>query len=185
ALDVLENLVVQRLFELEKFNLRGTRYAMRRAIAKAMDERCGAIRTALQKYNDLARKLIPPRPKLNYDTVISMTWVSEFALLRFSKRNVQEEQWADHLVREMTVQWHLLQCAKQEIQRLDIEVRRLWTALHDEPIVWRQSIAAAHRAGHTVLAAEMQHRLNARQQIDYALQTRLQQIFALPGFSGN
>ncbi|KZT55599.1 hypothetical protein CALCODRAFT_437032 [Calocera cornea HHB12733] len=115
ALDVLENWVVQHLFELEKFNLQGTGYAMCRAIAKAMDECCSAIQTALQKYNDLAQKLIPPWPKLNYDTVITMMWVLEFALLQFSKRNVQEEQWANHLVQEMMVQWHLLQCTKQEI----------------------------------------------------------------------
>ncbi|KAI5994765.1 hypothetical protein EDD15DRAFT_2366283 [Pisolithus albus] len=53
ALDILENLVVARLFELTKMNRAGTGYKLWKHIAKALQTRSAAIKVALEHYNKL------------------------------------------------------------------------------------------------------------------------------------
>ncbi|KZV82873.1 hypothetical protein EXIGLDRAFT_626428, partial [Exidia glandulosa HHB12029] len=64
ALDKLELLMVQRMFELAKTHTFGTgmRYKLRQAIGKGLKSRSQAIRAAVQKYNTLAETLNPPAP---------------------------------------------------------------------------------------------------------------------------
>ncbi|KZO93751.1 hypothetical protein CALVIDRAFT_485477, partial [Calocera viscosa TUFC12733] len=185
ALDHLEGLVVQRLFEMEKLNLRGTGYAMRTSIAKAIQERSAAIRSALDKYNHMAILLVPPRPTLDFQEVIDMTFLSDFALLRYSRNDIRKRQWSDPLVRQAMTQWLLVRCAKEEIKRLNIEIRRLWTALHVEPKEMLQRIEQVQAEGNMLLAAEMSLRLVRRLEVDKHLRQRILMIFQLDGFSGD
>ncbi|KZT50691.1 hypothetical protein CALCODRAFT_420551, partial [Calocera cornea HHB12733] len=128
ALDHLEALVVQRLFEMEKMSLRGTvGYALRTHLAKALRERSEAIRNALQRYNNLARDLKPPRATLSFQEVVDYSFLSEFTLLRHSREDIRSKRWSDPFVRETTVKWLLVRCARTELKRLNVEVRRLWT----------------------------------------------------------
>ncbi|EJU02602.1 hypothetical protein DACRYDRAFT_50865, partial [Dacryopinax primogenitus] len=90
ALDDLEGLVVQRLFEMEKMNIRGTGYAMCTSITKAMQEHSSAICLAMEKYNKAALMLDPPRPILTYQEVINMSFLSDFALLCYLQDDIRK-----------------------------------------------------------------------------------------------
>ncbi|KZT58564.1 hypothetical protein CALCODRAFT_422391, partial [Calocera cornea HHB12733] len=125
ALDHLEGLVVQRLFEIEKRNLRGTGYKMRVAIAKALKQRSHAIQGALARYNELARRV--NRPTLTFKEVLDYSFLADFALLRFARHNLLQHRWTEPKVRHATVKWLLVQCAREELKRLDVEIRRVWT----------------------------------------------------------
>ncbi|OCH84166.1 hypothetical protein OBBRIDRAFT_815570 [Obba rivulosa] len=69
ALDNLQWLVIQRLFELYNLNLSQTGYRMRTHITKSLQTWCKAIRTAVNTYNWAALALDPPRPTLDWDKV--------------------------------------------------------------------------------------------------------------------
>ncbi|KAF9033498.1 hypothetical protein BDZ89DRAFT_909016, partial [Hymenopellis radicata] len=84
ALDVLERLVISRLFELSKVNQAQTGYKLRKHIANALKTRSHAIRTALEKYNAAALVFYPPKPTLDWDQVIEYGFLSDFDLLRES-----------------------------------------------------------------------------------------------------
>ncbi|KZO99457.1 hypothetical protein CALVIDRAFT_477266, partial [Calocera viscosa TUFC12733] len=184
ALDHLEALVVQRLFEMEKLSLRGTGYALRTHLAKALRERSEAIRTALQRYNNLARQVKPPRPTLSFQEVVDYSFLSEFTLLRNSREDIRAKRWSDPFVRETTVKWLLVRCARVELKCLNVEVCRLWTALHDEPQSMMRRIRRAEAQGDFLVAAEMSSVLVRRLRVDELLKRRLEQVFSLPGFSG-
>ncbi|EJU01930.1 hypothetical protein DACRYDRAFT_34940, partial [Dacryopinax primogenitus] len=138
--------------------------------------------SALDKYNDLTKKLNTPCPILMYNTVISMMWVSDLTILQYSRNNVQCTAWADKLVRSMTVKWLLVQCAKEKMCQLDVKVRRLWTAVHNEPHALQETISREASAWCSLLTVEMCCHLEKREAVDLLLHGCIQQIFALPGF---
>ncbi|KAF8573706.1 hypothetical protein K439DRAFT_1624875 [Ramaria rubella] len=81
AVDKLEGLVVQRLFELTKVNVSHTGYKQRTHITKALKACSKAIQQALQAYNKAALTLDPPRPSLAWAQIVEYTTITEFELL--------------------------------------------------------------------------------------------------------
>jgi hypothetical protein len=99
ALDRLQKLVIQHLFELNKLNLAGTGarlyelciyvsnsehagYCMRTHIAKSLQTRCKAIQNAVKTYNTAALEMNPPRPTLDWSKASHYTFLEDFELLR-------------------------------------------------------------------------------------------------------
>ena len=60
------------------------------------------------------------------------TFLGEFDLLRHSHTDVQDQEWARPAVCEATTKFFKLCCAKEEIIRINVEMHRLRTAIHDE-----------------------------------------------------
>ncbi|KAJ6586794.1 hypothetical protein DFH09DRAFT_1307908 [Mycena vulgaris] len=60
ALDDLEKLIVERLFELTKVNQSGMGYKMRKHIAKALQARSKGGKNAVERYNMAAMAMEPP-----------------------------------------------------------------------------------------------------------------------------
>ncbi|KAF8205106.1 hypothetical protein BJ912DRAFT_1018326 [Pholiota molesta] len=75
AVDNLERLVVQRLFELTKLGMNGVGYKLREKISKALRTRATAIHAALKHYNEAAALLIPPREPMTWSTVLKAATV--------------------------------------------------------------------------------------------------------------
>ena len=111
AVERLEGLVVQRLFELSKVNLVGTGayflniqqkcftetslgYKLRKHISKAIAKCSSAICIALERYNQLAPLQNPPRPILQFSDVASYSWLSDFDLLKFSSTDIMQSRGA-------------------------------------------------------------------------------------------
>ncbi|KAG1787544.1 hypothetical protein EV424DRAFT_1340062 [Suillus variegatus] len=132
ALDHLEGLVVARIFELSKMNQAGTGYKLRKHIGKALQVRSAAIRTALDRYNTAARALHPPRASLSWEEVVEYAFLSNFDLLRDARQDISQCPWATPTGRLTMDTYFKTRRAREEIQRLDIEIRRLATYLHDE-----------------------------------------------------
>ncbi|KAJ7302857.1 hypothetical protein DFH08DRAFT_918854 [Mycena albidolilacea] len=132
ALNKLEELVIKRLFELTKMNMSGTGYKLRKHIAKALQTRSKTIRTALGRYNAAATSLDPPRRTLKWEEVVEFTFLSDFDLLRDPEGNAAIRPWATPATRALMDTHFKILRATEEIQRLNIEIRRLVTYIRDE-----------------------------------------------------
>ncbi|KAK0447956.1 hypothetical protein EV421DRAFT_1889433 [Armillaria borealis] len=127
AVDALEALVVVRLFKLTKMNMSETGYKQCKHIAKALQARSQAVRTAHLPLVDT-----PPPPQLTWDDVVHYAFLSDFDLLRESHTNVRDKPWAKPVGRLTMDQYFKIQRAKEEIDRLNVEIRRLTTYIQDE-----------------------------------------------------
>ncbi|KAG1745379.1 uncharacterized protein EDB91DRAFT_1236322 [Suillus paluster] len=108
ALNNLQHLVVQQLFELQRLNVSQT-----------------AIQNAVKKYNEVASELQPPWPPLE-------CFLDEFNLLRETWQDICEKPWTKPVVQETIRQYLRIQRAKEEIIRCNVEVCRLHTAIVGE-----------------------------------------------------
>ncbi|KAK6975041.1 hypothetical protein R3P38DRAFT_3335209 [Favolaschia claudopus] len=132
AVDKLERLVLQRIFEFAKVGQPGLAYKIRSHIANALRVRSRAIRTALDKYNIAASTLIPPGRQLEWKDVIDYAFLAEFDIIRDVSRHETAREWATPAARELLDRYHKLKRAKEEITRLNIEIKRFVTYMRDE-----------------------------------------------------
>ncbi|KDQ59628.1 hypothetical protein JAAARDRAFT_83843, partial [Jaapia argillacea MUCL 33604] len=150
-------------------------------ILKALQRQSDAIRRALQKYNMHAGRVSPPRPHLTWKEIVEYSFLGEFELLRHSRNDIREERWAQPAYREATLKYLQLQRAHEKIQRLNIEMCRLRTAMHDEAHHTRSVIKALSLTD-SHLAAEIQRRWNLRQAVNSLHTVRLDRIELMAGF---
>ncbi|KAJ7781733.1 hypothetical protein DFH07DRAFT_728833 [Mycena maculata] len=132
ALDHLEGLVVSRMFELAKCHMSGTGYRLRKHIAKALQARSKAIKAAIAKYNQAAEAMEPPRPALDWEQVVECAFLADFDLLRDAREDIRQEPWALPAGRAAMDQHFKLLRADEEIERLNVEIHRFVTYMHDE-----------------------------------------------------
>ncbi|KAF8586498.1 hypothetical protein K439DRAFT_1273083, partial [Ramaria rubella] len=133
AVDKLEGLVVQRLFELTKANSYSTGYKQRTHISKALKSRSKAIQRALAAYNTAALTLDPPQPKLTWAEIVEYTTITEFELLRTGVReDIHNLEWANSRNREATICWLKMTHMHEELTCLNVEIKRLATWIIDE-----------------------------------------------------
>src|SRR5438477_12089078 len=105
---------------------------MRKHIAKALRAQSQAIRTAIDWYNAAALALKPPCPALQWDSVIEYGFLAEFDLLQDTCQDICTKPWATPEGRmAMDCHFKILR-AHEEIDRLNIEIRRFVTFIHDE-----------------------------------------------------
>ncbi|KAJ7692509.1 hypothetical protein B0H14DRAFT_3100781 [Mycena olivaceomarginata] len=84
ALDAVELLVVERIFELTKINQSQTDkgYKLWRHIVKALQARSKAVCNAIDRYNAAAIALDPPVASLTWEQVVEYTFLADFDILR-------------------------------------------------------------------------------------------------------
>ncbi|KAG1893995.1 uncharacterized protein F5891DRAFT_1131069 [Suillus fuscotomentosus] len=158
---------LERLFELSKLSLSGT----------------DAIRNTINHYNTQAAALVPPRPKLMWKDIVEYSFLGEFDLLRHSRTDIRDVEWTTPAHWEATVKYFKLQCAREEIQCLNIEICRLRTAIHDEET---KTIATIDQLliTNSLLAMELRRRWQARATVNAVHLYRLSRIESQPAFSG-
>ncbi|KAJ3553548.1 hypothetical protein NP233_g12617 [Leucocoprinus birnbaumii] len=132
CLDELESLVVSRFFELTKMNMSGTGYKLRKHIGNALQQRSQAIRNAIDRYNIAAAEMIPPHEQLTWDQVVNYSFLIDFTLLRDCREDVTQRLWARPTSRHLMDQYFKIIRAREEIVRLNVEIRRVITYMHDE-----------------------------------------------------
>ncbi|KAJ7710377.1 hypothetical protein B0H17DRAFT_914823, partial [Mycena rosella] len=130
----LEELVLKRLFELTKMNMSQTGYKLRKHIAKALQVRSKTIRAALACYNLAAGSLTPKHQKLTWAEVMEYAFLSDFDILQDPTGNATLRDWATQGGRQLMDSFFRIERAKEEIPRLNIEIRRLVTHIRDERI---------------------------------------------------
>ncbi|KAI6017609.1 hypothetical protein BKA83DRAFT_4058793 [Pisolithus microcarpus] len=183
ALDNLESLVVARLFELTKMNRAGTGYKLRKHIAKALQTRSTAIKVALDRYNKCALAVRPPRQTLRWEQVVEYAFLADFDLLRDTREDISQRPWAHPTARFAIDTYFKMRRAEEEIERLNIEIRRVITYMRDEERFLRtceEKISNIHPA----LAHQVSQRRKLHSQFNGSHLKRLHDIAILPGFSG-
>ncbi|KAJ7041444.1 hypothetical protein C8F04DRAFT_1177279 [Mycena alexandri] len=140
ALNALEVLIVQRIFELTKVNQSETGYKMRKHIAKALQTRSEAVKNAINRYNIAALAMEPPSPSLTWDEVVEYVFLADFEFLRATDGELNEKPWTRPAY-----------CPRsEEIVRLNVEVRRLVTWISDEDEFLRGKEVEARESARTV-----------------------------------
>lgn len=161
-----------------------TAYKLRTQIAKALKTRSGAIRTALDTYNRLAKTLDPPRPSLDFKEVLDYSSLAEFDLLRDTRGTVQTRVWAQPAYRAAMGLHFKRECARREIERLNIEITRLRTFIRDDEVSHSQSIDAI-RDSDPGLMAVMAHQWALRHEVNQIHLAYLSAVADLPGYTGS
>ncbi|KAG6852477.1 hypothetical protein C0991_011677 [Blastosporella zonata] len=181
ALDKLEKLVIQRLFELHKLNLANTGYRARTHIAKSLQSRSKAIQNAVKEVNSAAVPL--GHPTLDWEKVSHYSFLDEFNLLRQARSSATKKEWADPVIRETMRRYQRLQRAKEEVVRCNIETRRLHTSIIDENRYFNEVLTSLDVANPLRLAVHDQ--ITRRRAVNEVLLAQISRIHSLPEFSGN
>ncbi|KAJ6583130.1 hypothetical protein DFH09DRAFT_912007 [Mycena vulgaris] len=132
ALDALELLIVERIFELTKMNQSQTGYKMRKHIAKALQACSKAVRSAIEHYNVAANSLDPPMPTLNWEQVVKYAFLADFDILRDTRVEIQSRPWTRPVYQVAMDRYFRIQRAWEEIQRLNVEIPRVVTWIRNE-----------------------------------------------------
>jgi len=130
ALDKVESLVIQRLMELHKCNIRGTNYKTRTSIFKHMKSRSNTIRSAIASYNAFARRL--GRPTLDFKKTMEYSFIAEFDLLRIGRTDIRAEPWSNPHNRALRDSYFRVIRAREEIKRLHLEMDRMHAWMRQE-----------------------------------------------------
>ncbi|KAJ7764195.1 hypothetical protein DFH07DRAFT_867309 [Mycena maculata] len=175
---------VRRLFETTKLGMSGVAYKMREKLSKALKTRAEAIRKALNRYNDAAAALNPPRPRLTWHSIINSASLPEFDWLRETRQDIRALPWAQSAVREAMVLYFGIKRANEEKVRLNVEICRLITFMVDDHTDYYRTIARTI-IPNPPLARELQRQWAFHTRINTSIAARLELTARLHGFTGS
>ena len=128
--------------------------------------------------------MVPPRPLLSWESVIAAANLADFDLLKSTRQDIRKLEWAQPANREGMVMYFKIKRAKEEIIRINVEIRRLLTFLYDDHVDHYRAVSANLITDPT-LAFEVSSQWQYRNKIHEAIVKRLLQTSQLPGFSGS
>ena len=161
----------------------GSGYKARTHLAKSLQTRCKAIRGATEAYNRAARVLNPPRLPLDWTQVSRYSFLEEFSLLRNTRHDISNALWADPVIRETIKKFFRVRRAREEVQRCNVEIRRLFTSIYDEARRYSSILEVLTRQGSPLLRAVNEFSTR-RKRVNALLLAQIQQVFGLDGFTG-
>ncbi|KAJ7801165.1 hypothetical protein B0H14DRAFT_3092481 [Mycena olivaceomarginata] len=179
ALDALELLIVERIFELTKMN---------------QSETGTQSRTQLTDINAAAAMLEPPMPNLTWEEVVEYAFLADFDILRDTRAEVRSRPWTRPAYRLAMDRYFKTLRAREEIKRLDIEIQRVVTWIRDENRFLRRMEANLRDAtGKTEEQIEMDIQMAVQVQLYRAKRGRFDaghlrlftKLAAEPGFTGS
>ncbi|KAJ7512593.1 hypothetical protein B0H11DRAFT_1699088 [Mycena galericulata] len=184
ALDALELLIVERIFELTKMNQSQTGYKMRKHIAKALQARSKAVKNAIDRYNTAAVALDPPMPHLTWEQVVKYAFLADFDILRDTRAEIQSRPWTRPAYRLSMDRYFKILRAREEIKRLNVEIPRVVTWIRDENRVLRKKEAEL-RAADRGMAVQIRMYRQRRGRFDEGHMRRFYALAKTPGFTGS
>ena len=158
-------------------------YKLREKISKALRTRSGAIKTALQQYNDAAAKLNPPRDPLTWSTVLKAATVADFDLLRDMRTDIRSLPWTQPSRREATTYYFGIKRAREEIVRLNVEITRLLTFMFDTHTDYYCAVQR-YIIEDPPLACSLSQQWQYQDRINESVVCKLVQASQLRGFTG-
>ncbi|KDQ10069.1 hypothetical protein BOTBODRAFT_116280 [Botryobasidium botryosum FD-172 SS1] len=174
ALDNLEHLVVQRLFEFQRLGISET---------GMHSPRSQAIRTALNAYNSAAQDLNPPRPTYDWEKLSHYGFLQDCLLLRESRPEVLSKPWSQPAIRVLMKQHLRIQRAREEIVRCNVEIRRLHMFVID-----KNATLLATRKGledsQNILLGPFKQYCDLRRRVNNQILARIFETYRLDGFTG-
>ncbi|KAJ7868478.1 hypothetical protein B0H13DRAFT_2351364 [Mycena leptocephala] len=185
ALDNLQKLIICRMFELAKCNMSGTGYKLRKHIAKSLQARSKAVKAAITTYNEAALTMTPPKPTLDWEEVVEYAFLADFDLLREGRGDIRGEPWAQPAGRAAMDQHFKLLRADEEIQRLNVEIRRFVTYMQDEDAFLTREEQCLREEGNEEIAHQVGLVRMERARFTDIHMSRLVKLSKEPGFTGD
>ncbi len=159
-------------------------YKLRRHISNALQQRSQAIRNAIERYNTLIKQMKLSRPTLTWDQVINYAFLADFDVLRDCQEDIKQKPWANPGSRALMDDYFKVIRAQEEIVRLNIEIHRVVTYLHDEERFLRfkeQQSSVKNPA----LAHQIKRLRQERSRFTEIHTRRFSSLSSLPAFTGN
>ena len=128
--------------------------------------------------------MVPPRPALTWETVVKAVDIADFDILKDTRQDIRTLEWAHPANREGMVMYFQIKRAKEEINRLNVEIRRLLTFLYDDHVDHFRAIQA-NKTVNPSLSHEIFLRWQYRSKIHEEVVKRVLQTSKLVGFSGS
>ncbi|KAJ7857406.1 hypothetical protein B0H13DRAFT_2237713 [Mycena leptocephala] len=178
ALDNLGGLIIARVLSW------GNAICRRLHIAKALQARSKAVKTAITSYNAAAEAMTPQMPTLDWEQVVEYAFLSDFDLLREGRDDIREEPWALPAGRAAMDQHFKLLRADEEIQRLNVEIRRFVTYIYDEDEFLGRESQRLQEEGELALAHQVVLLRSERSRFMPLHTSRLAELSKLRGFTG-
>jgi hypothetical protein len=123
----------------------------------------------------------PPCRQLTWDEVVEYAFLADFDLLRDSRKDIRTRPWAQPANRVLMDEYFKIERAREEIDRLNIEIRRIITHIEDEE---NYLLEAEEQSPSTELSFFIhQYRLERTRFSDLHLR-RFSKLGRLPGFTG-
>lgn len=161
-----------------------TGYKLRKQIANNLKRRSQAVKTAVTEYNTAAGLFNQSIKKLDIKEVLDFVYIGQFDLLRSSRRNLTSKPWTRPAEREALTSYYKLQRAQEEIKRLNVEIRRLLTYIHDHRLQVEQ-ILADMKISDPHLAHQLERNFKARRALDRVHLSRFKKLVKSGGFTGS
>jgi hypothetical protein len=159
-------------------------YNMRQNIRHNLSRRGRAIESAINKYNNLAAKLTPPKPPVEWKKINEYEFLQDFALLADCRPEILTKKWANNAVRFAMRQQLKVARAAEEITRCEVEARRWVTYIVDQERLFGEILEKANAEE----VPEMVHALTKfcdhRKRLHTAVRRDLNKLFAHPRFEG-
>lgn len=127
--------------------------------------------------------MYPPRQTLKWEDVVEYAFLADFDLLRDTRADVSQHPWSSAAARSAMDLYFKMCRAREEIQRLNIEIHRLATYIQDEDIYLRRCEDQLKDAN-PALAHQIALHQNIRGRFNSQHLKRLYDISRLTGFSG-
>lgn len=158
---------------------------MRKHIAKALQARSKAVKTAIASYNAAAEAMTPQMPTLDWEQVVEYAFLSDFDLLREGREDIRQEPWALPAGRAAMDQHFKLLRADEEIRRLNLEIPRFVTFIQDETSFLTREANHLREEGEVALAHQVDLLRAERSRFTTLHMSRLVELSKLPGFTGS
>jgi hypothetical protein len=157
---------------------------MRTHIAKALQTRCKAIRNTVKVYNAAAAQLDPPRPSISWEQVSHINFLEEFNLLHNTRQDIRDKRWSQPAIRELMKTFQRVKRAREEIERCNIAIRRLYTAALDENDTFSGVLSRLQLISSPVYGV-VKDFADRRRRVNSLILARLKILTHSQGFSGN
>ncbi|KAJ7866792.1 hypothetical protein B0H14DRAFT_2347310, partial [Mycena olivaceomarginata] len=172
ALDALELLIVERIFELTKMNQSQTG-------SSAGIEKIAAI----DRYNEATGALNPPMPSITWEQVVEYAFLADFVILRDTRAEIQSKPWMRPAYRLAMDRYFKILRAHEEIKRLNVEIPRVVTWIRDENRFLRKMERILRRMGTWLCTVRLYRQQRGR--FDAGHLKRFHELARMPGFTGS
>lgn len=137
----------------------------------------------MERYNTAARHL--NREALDWAKIAKYNFVEEFNILRYAREDVRPKKWSDGDAREAMKLHQRIKRAKEELERLNVEVRRLYTAIHDEHAHFKTTTRRLEADGRCEVMGAVEDRYRERMPINRSILLYIQEITEMIGYTGS
>ncbi|KAJ2927303.1 hypothetical protein H1R20_g9790, partial [Candolleomyces eurysporus] len=182
ALEEVQKLVVQRLFELHRLNLSSIGYKARVMLAKAMRTRSRAIQAAIGRYNQ-AVVALGRSDTLDFARAAQYNFIEEFELLKHSHADLTSVRWKEPRIRDALKRHQRIKRAHEEIERVHIEMRRVYSAIDAEQEHFKTTLRNLKESQDPVYAA-VDEFCRCRLKANRVIMSKLYEITDLPTYQG-